>query len=151
MNPPSADTAFNTAKATGYQPANKNKRVIAFFIDILISGAVSKLLGVAVLNHLHLQFPGINLYINYLFMATFYWVMLTYQFGATPGKKIMGLRIVKIDQDVNLGLGQLFLRETVGRVASTLPLMLGYLGVSWDKERRTFHDMIAKTRVVDFR
>lgn len=143
--------AFNTAVASGYQPANKNKRVIAFVIDILISGAVSKLFTVAVLNHMHLRFPGSLLLINFLFTASFYWVLLTYQFGATPGKKIMGLRIVKINQDVNLDLGQLFLRETVGRFASALPLMLGYIWVSWDKERRTFHDMIAKTRVVDFR
>ena len=67
MKPPSGVSAFNTAVASGYQPANKNKRVIAFFIDVLISGAASKFLGVALLNHLHLKFPGVNLLINYFF------------------------------------------------------------------------------------
>lgn len=117
----------------------------------MISGGVSKILSVTLLAHLHFKNPFIILGISYLFMACFYWVLLTYQFGATPGKKIMGLRIVKKDQNVNLDIGQLFLRETLGRLISTLPLMLGYVWVSWDKERRSFHDMISGTRVVDYR
>jgi uncharacterized RDD family membrane protein YckC len=120
-------------------------------MDSIFSGIVGKLLNVLVLNGLHLKSDGLKTTFSFLLVAAFYWVGLTLIMGATPGKKLMGLRIVNVDQSLDVDFTKLLLRETVGRVISALPLCLGYLWVSWDKERRTFHDMIAKTRVVDFR
>ncbi len=141
---------FRTAAKVGFTPGDKNKRFIAFLIDALIAGSASKFLAVFLFKPMHMS-PLMTSLAEYLIPTIIYWIGLTLQFGATPGKKIMGLKIVDAGGNVDLGIGQLFLRETIGRLASTLPLMLGYAWVSWDKERRTFHDMIAKTRVVDYR
>lgn len=149
QTPPVA--AFNSASTATYAPSNKNKRVIAFIIDALISGVFSKLLGYFVVRGFHLKNALLVSVFSALLVAVFYWVALTLVMGATPGKKIMGLRIVRKDHTLDVGFGQLLLRETIGRLLSMTPLCLGYLWVSWDKERRTFHDMVSGTRVVDFR
>jgi uncharacterized RDD family membrane protein YckC len=83
--------------------------------------------------------------------AFFYWSLSTHFWGGSPGKLALGLKVINADDGQTVSLGRLFLRETVGRLLSTLPLFLGYIWVSWDKERKTFHDMLAKTRVIDFK
>jgi uncharacterized RDD family membrane protein YckC len=142
---------FQTASTATYAPSNKNKRFVAFIIDGFIAGVCAKLFEVAITNGFHFKNAALAAGFNYLLVVGVYWIGLTLLMGATPGKKIMGLRIVQVDHSLQLSFGQLLLRETLGRFLSALPLCLGYLWVSWDKERRTFHDMISKTRVVDFR
>lgn len=148
---PQPNATFQTATTATYAPSNKNKRFVAFIIDGLISGVCTKLFEVAITKGFHFKNPLVASSFNYLLVIAVYWVGLTMLMGATPGKKIMGLRIVRADHSLDLSFGQLFFRETIGRIISTLPFFLGYLWVSWDKERKTFHDMVAKTRVVDFR
>ncbi len=36
----------------------------------------------------------------------------------------------------------------VGRIASTIPCLLGYFWMLWDSEKQTWHDKIATTVVV---
>ena len=65
---------------------------------------------------------------------------------ATPGKRVMGLRVMRVDgQDVS------FLRA-VGRhlaeVLSALVFMIGYLMIGMTRQKTGLHDLIAGTRVV---
>ena len=150
--PPTAvNDSFQTAATATYAPSNKNKRFVAFIIDGIISGVCTKLIEAGITNGFHFKNPSVASVFTYCLVVSVYWVGVTVLMGATPGKKIMGLRIVREDHSLDLSIGQLFFRETVGRLLSTLPFFLGYLWVSWDKERKTFHDMLAKTRVVDYR
>ncbi len=154
QQPPPQKPQFNTAETTQYQPANNNKRVIAFIIDGLISTAASKLLFMVFFTSLHLgatMQSVANVALSFLVVPVLYWTLLTMQMGATPGKKMMGLRIVTKSHSTELTFGQLLLRETVGRIASVAPFCLGYVWVSFNDERKTFHDMIANTRVVDYK
>ncbi len=143
---------FQTSQSVKFKPADRNRRVVAFVIDAFIAEMLRKLLMFVVVSGM----PKVNLMlgvvVGYFAVAFFYWTLLTLEFGATPGKKIMGIKIVTEKHKLKLGLGQIFFRETLGRFCSALPLMLGYIWVSFDKkERKTFHDMLAKTRVVDYR
>ena len=147
----SPQTPFQVAAQSGFEPAGNNARVIAFIIDGLIAGVFGKILSVALFAPLKLH-PLLVLLINPFIVTSLYWVGLTLQFGATPGKKLMGLRIVRADHDLDIGVGQMFFREIVGRIVSALPFCLGYVWVIFDKaERKTFHDRLAKTRVVTYR
>jgi len=120
----------------------------------LISTAISKMLFMVIFKILHLGVTAqtvCNLVLGILVVPILYWTLLTLQLGATPGKKMMGLRIVTKSHSTDLSLQQLLLRETVGRLLSGIPLCLGYVWVSFNDERKTFHDMIADTRVVDYK
>jgi uncharacterized RDD family membrane protein YckC len=67
--------------------------------------------------------------------------------GATPGKMLMGLRIVDADTHGPVPFGRLVLRM-LGYLLSALPLFLGFVWVAFDKRKQGFHDKIARTLVL---
>lgn len=72
----------------------------------------------------------------------FFWTLV----GFTPGKAILGLKIVK-KKGGKLSFGRSFLRF-IAYWISALPLFLGFLWVLWDPGRQTWHDKIAGTQVL---
>jgi uncharacterized RDD family membrane protein YckC len=76
-----------------------------------------------------------------------YNIFFIWKYGATLGKKWLKIKVVSIDSQP-LSLGQVILRETIGKFLSGLILQLGYLWALWDKNRQTWHDKLAKTYVV---
>ena len=75
-------------------------------------------------------------------------VLLFWHFrGATPGKMLLRMKIVDaytLEAPTNL---QCILRYA-GYVLSTLPLMLGFFWIAWDKKRQGWHDKLASTVVI---
>ncbi len=65
--------------------------------------------------------------------------------GQTPGKALMGVRIVRTDGE-RLQIGRAFIR-LLGYWVSSI-LFLGYLWVLVDGRRQAFHDKLADTFVV---
>ena len=45
-------------------------------------------------------------------------------------------------------LKQVLLREVVGKIISTIILLIGYLWILWDPKKRGWHDYIAGTYVI---
>ena len=66
--------------------------------------------------------------------------------GATPGKLILGIRIVDRNGDIP-GVGTCIGRY-VGYLVSGFTCLVGYLWMLWDDESQTLHDKIASTYVV---
>lgn len=67
-------------------------------------------------------------------------------YGQTPGKRMLNIRVVDTrGQTLSKGssVGRYF-----AKIISYMPLYIGFLWPLWDKERRTFHDMILDTRVI---
>lgn len=66
--------------------------------------------------------------------------------GATPGKMALGLKVVRPDgRPVDLGraFGRYF-----AKLLSQIILLIGYIMVAFDSEKRGLHDMICDTRVI---
>jgi uncharacterized RDD family membrane protein YckC len=66
--------------------------------------------------------------------------------GQTPGKKLLGLRVVQADGEP-MTLGIAFLRW-VGYIISKIPLLLGFIWAAFDDRKQGWHDKIAGTCVV---
>lgn len=66
---------------------------------------------------------------------------------ATPGKLVMGLRIIDVATGGTPPVGRLALRY-IGYIVSGLPLFLGYLWMLWDPQKQTWHDKMGGTVVV---
>ena len=66
---------------------------------------------------------------------------------ATPGKMVIGARIVDATSSGKPSTGQLIGRY-FGYFVSTLPLLIGLIWVGIDKRKQGFHDMLAGTVVV---
>ena len=77
--------------------------------------------------------------------------------GQTPGKQIVGIRVVR-EGGEPLAYGYSLLRELavkqlliglVGGFFLYLPTLLNYLWPLWDDQNRALHDMVSQTRVVE--
>ena len=67
--------------------------------------------------------------------------------GATPGMKLMNLRVVRDSDGGPLSVGQAILR-LIGYWVSSFAFYLGFIWIFIDKRRRGWHDLIAGTVVV---
>ena len=67
--------------------------------------------------------------------------------GQTPGKRLMGLRVVR-DSGEPIGLGLAFLRWA-GYFISFMPMCMGFLWAGVDRRKQAWHDKIAGTVVID--
>ena len=70
-----------------------------------------------------------------------------YAFQTTPGKFIIGMRIVDVDTQGKPSLLQLVIRYAVFFI-SIPPLMLGFVWAAWDKRKQAWHDKLADTAVI---
>jgi uncharacterized RDD family membrane protein YckC len=99
--------------------------------------------GVVVLIQVVSQLAGIV-------AALAYTIYFTRKFDATPGKKALGLRLLRADGS-KLSKGRIIGRYFAEWVSSAI-LLMGYLMVAFDKEeRRALHDRMCDTRVIDVR
>lgn len=75
-----------------------------------------------------------------------YFILFNTLRGATPGKRLFGLRIVRLDGS-DISLGQAIGRQ-FGYWLSFLPVGMGFLMIAMTPERRALHDLVARTQVV---
>ncbi len=68
--------------------------------------------------------------------------------GMTPGKWILGIRVVDKRNGAIPGLGRMFVREVVGKIISGFFAGLGFFWAIWDRDSQAWHDKIAGTVVV---
>ena len=66
---------------------------------------------------------------------------------ATPGKLVLGIRIVDAETGGPPRMGRLVLRY-LGYLLSAIPLGLGYFWMLWDGRNQCWHDKMAGTLVV---
>ena len=102
----------------------------------------------------------IVLFFATLIIGYIIWWLFTVSRGQTPGKRLVGIRVMRID-GTSSRWGWTFIREflvkfglfVVATAALTtgLATVLDLLWAFWDKDRQTLHDKIVKTVVVDDR
>lgn len=76
-----------------------------------------------------------------------YYVVLTWQSGATLGKRIVHIKVVT-ENGSKASFTSILLRESIGKFVSTIAIGLGFLWVIWDAKKQGWHDKLAKTVVV---
>lgn len=139
-----------TARPTDLPPAGNGKRLLASVVDCFLSLMAAKLAAGLIVGSITTPTETNTWAITSAFNLL-YWVGLPLLMDATPGKKIMGLRVVRDNYDPDLSMGQLFLRETLGKFFSVMLMLAGLVMILFDIERRSLHDRLCKTRVVDVR
>jgi len=79
------------------------------------------------------------------FLAMSYFVVFHGMDGKTVGKWFLGLRVVGADNE-RIGYRRACLRWIAA--VALAPLLLGFLWVLWSREKRAWHDYLARTWVV---
>lgn len=70
-----------------------------------------------------------------------------HRYAATPGKMLLGMRIVDARTDENISDSQSVTR-IIGYLLSGLPALLGFFAIGWNRRRQGWHDRLARTAVI---
>lgn len=87
-----------------------------------------------------------DLLISWVFPAVAYIALWAIR-GQTPGKMMIGARIVDARTGGRIGLGKAVIRY-IGSFASFVVLCIGYIWVGFDPKKQGWHDHLAGTVVV---
>jgi len=150
----------------GGKPAGFFSRTMAFVLDIflltflgLMSGVVIFLvlrffrykqildfvkswLGVEDQIGQYIALISPMLFLVVLIYFVFFWTLV----GYTPGKLLLGLRIVRQDGRP-VSVGRALLRY-LGYWVSAVPLFLGFIWVLFDRQHEGWHDKLSNTHVI---
>ena len=137
-----------------YRVARFRKRLVAFIIDgfilALVNAFLQALLKIMLPLVPSLFLDNIEAFFTAFVIASnlFYFFIYTYLRGATPGKKIMQLKIVSTQNEYNPSLTQALLR-TLGYVISFFSLGIGFFASLWSENKQCWHDTLSETAVVN--
>jgi uncharacterized RDD family membrane protein YckC len=93
-----------------------------------------------------------------LFIGWFIWLLIVWARGQTPGKQLLGMRVVRLREGRKAGWGLMFVRDFLlkgllfGTIIVTVTLGLGLIlnfWLLWDKKNQELWDKMANTIVVD--
>ena len=135
------------------QPAGFWVRVLAAIIDSVVCNILVFAMGFAIGLLITQTGYSMNEMSQLLLMAMgvvvtiFYYVFFTGYSGQTPGKMALHIKVIHNDGS-DIGYGQAFIRETIGKAISYILLCIGYLMVAMRSDKRGLHDLIASTRVI---
>lgn len=133
------------------QPAGFWVRFVAALVDGIIVGCIEfpidRVIGV---DYNNLQF-GLQSLFSILISLTiifFYYGWFYKNKGATPGKILMGLRVIDKNTGKNIGFVRSFFRESLGKLCSGVIFFIGFFMAAIRGDKRALHDLIFDTQVL---
>lgn len=124
--------------------AHWSMRVVAYLIDVLACGAPNIIAGVFDPGH-----PGIQAGLGVLSLLLFAYNRwyLAGRTGQSWGKRLMDLRLIRLDGTEPVGVLRAFLRD-LAHLLDSIPCYIGWFWPLWDRRRQTFADKVAATGVL---
>jgi uncharacterized RDD family membrane protein YckC len=139
--------------------ADLDRRFYAFAVDRLIAWTVDVAMAVVVARLLWSRghvFVGVLVLVATVLAVGLVFAVLLGSTGATPGKALLGLRLVHTGSGAPVGVGPAILRTTVLGLA-TVPFGFGLVACAWtavtdtSRLRRGWHDHLVSSVLLDVR
>ena len=155
MTEPAAPMPPAPPPAGGYMPpsgpsgprANFGQRLVAAIVDAIIVTAVTWIL-ILVLAGIGDEGGAIVGYLLAIVFGVAYFAYLEGgPAGQTLGKKAMSIRVIDANTGGPIGYGR-GVGRYFARWISSIPCLLGYFWMLWDREKQTWHDKICSCVVV---
>ena len=124
-----------------YRHANLTQRAIALIIDSVILMVIGGALGIASRNGFLASTA------SFLVGLAYNWYFWTQNNGQTPGKMVMGIRVIKRGGG-KLGDAEAVVRY-VGYYINTAIFLLGWIWALLDEDSQGWHDKLAGTVVIN--
>lgn len=122
------------------EKAGLGTRFIALIIDGIVLGIIYWLLAALTGRG---ELGGIA---SFIVGVIYQWYFLTSQNGQTPGKRVMGIRVVKVN-GAPLTAADVIIRY-IGYYINTAIILLGWIWAIFDANKQGWHDKLAGTYVV---
>ena len=144
---------------TPLRPAGPDRRFSAFALDRALVWTVDGLVVALVWWWLGRSHPAVAVFLAVV-VAALLWLVLGVVAGLTgrsPGKALLGLRLVRADDGGPLGVGRALLRALVLTLATLPTFGIGAAVLAWTAtadatgRRRGWHDLVTGSVVVDLR
>jgi len=152
-----APADLTAGPAPGWVFGGAGERLVAYIVDILITGVIVIAIGLvgglilgagAASDSGFLAGAGaIVLVFALIIVPLAYFPWFWARTGATPGMRMFGLHVVRDRDGGPISGGQAVLR-LIGYWVDGLVFYLGYIWILIDKRKRGWHDLIAGTVVV---
>lgn len=132
--------------------ASPGKRLGAYLLDSLVPliafFSIFSAAGVGIVTGTDVG-AGVGVLLSILLlMAYVIWAFKLFAKGMTPGKKLLGMRVIKED-GTSAGFFTMLIREWIGKAISGLILSLGFLWILFDRDKQGWHDKLMSTYVVE--
>lgn len=123
-------------------------RAFAFIVDMLVIGAINKILINVLGIDLDYEIYGIEMaeILRWIVTILYFVIISLVTKGQTLGKMIAGIRVVSLTSD-KLDLGQILIRETAGRLIQNT-IMILYLLPIFTPKNQSLIDFFVDTAVV---
>ncbi|MGH7987831.1 MAG: RDD family protein [Candidatus Binataceae bacterium] len=83
------------------------------------------------------------------------WGLITFAHGQTPGKQVLGMRVVRLNDGHAVGFGLSLVREVIAKpvigVLSLVTFGIVNFWLLWDKDKQELWDKVVGTIVVNDR
>ena len=131
---------MSMARSGGYELADVGTRFIALVIDGVILGIIGAVLGMV------LGSTNTGGIVGFLIGVGYQWYFLTQQNGQTVGKKLMGIRVIKVNGEPLTPVDVLI--RYIGYFINSAIILLGWIWALFDSNRQGWHDKLAGTYVI---
>jgi len=134
-----------------YRIADPSKRLVAYLIDVAVVGVLSFVFGI--LSGIFILFGGfgpllaVGIWLVYIVGLLLFYIRY-WKNSTSFGKSMMKMKVVTKDGHANLGLGNMVLREIIGKMISGAAMSLGYIWILIDADKQGFHDKLVSSVVV---
>lgn len=126
------------------QPAGFWRRLLASILDGIIIGIPAAWVGYLIVGNMEENFYTGIIEFLYTLLVPVFWM------GYTIGKRILGIRIAKVNGD-KVGIGTMLMRTIVSALVYAVTLGIGLIVsafmVGLREDKRAIHDFIAGTYV----
>ena len=137
---PAYDSSAGFGPAAGRpELASWGLRLGGYLIDVIILAVVTALISLV----LGQELGSLAQIVLYYGLFGF----LTGTTGQTPGRKVVGISVLREQDGQLLGAGMGIVRN-ICHILDALPLLLGFFWPLWDSKNQTFADKIVKSVVV---
>jgi uncharacterized RDD family membrane protein YckC len=120
--------------------ANFGYRLLAWIIDAIILSIPYGLVWAATNEN-------VASLVSFVVGVSYYTYFEGSPAGQTLGKKVVNIRVIDFNTGGSIGYGRAVGRY-FARILSTLPCLLGYFWMLWDREKQTWHDKLVNSVVV---
>jgi len=135
----------NTQKDEIYgKPAGFWGRALAWMYDCII--LITVIVALSVLAD---KVFGVILFPWWWVLSLCYFVLFQGKYGQTPGKMLLGIKVVKTD-DSPAGFISFFIR-TLLYLPVSATCFAGFVTMAYNKDKRAIHDLIVGTKVIKIR
>lgn len=116
--------------------------IVGFFIGSTLPHSAPQSIGDILADRRLITVLILSMIVSFAYM-----ILMVHYKQATLGRMLVGIKVTAEDGS-RLSLGRIIFRETIGKIISTITLLIGYIMAAFTAKKQALHDLMVKSVVV---